>query len=705
MLRVFFTVGLTTLFTALGLTYLAMRWIEREQTVELAALSERSAVALDLQFNIWKTALRGLANSHSMVRDFDPETLRWEADRIAQEVGGWAVLMPADDLSLHLFNTNSDATTPVRTSGPAPELVQAVDRSRTRGQPEISDVFVGRVAQKEIFAVVQVTKASTGGEYAVILAFDVGLISRGPEATKLQKGDFISVVDGSERIVGRSSRIADFFLRPLPQWYLEIVTAAPRTATVLAKGPGASGTEASSYIFARNALQAAPTWAVAVAKPESRLIFSSYVMIVPILGAFLVFSIVLTLEAARLAARRRDENLRAAQAKSEQERLLRADLEHALEKVQAAEAARRDMLGVLGHEMRTPVLSALAAIQMFPEHLKAQDPRGHLPLAETGLKALQSLIDDILDLARLKAGEIRLDNAPFGLPDLLGEVADIMAPMAERHRLAFELDWSKDCIPIIGDRARIRQILINLLSNAFRYTRKGHVTLSGSWQVEANGTCRVRLCVTDTGPGIPEDKIAEIFKPFVRIEQGRGNRINGLGLGLPITERLATAMGGEIEVHSRLGQGSSFCLTLELPIAAIEVNDATGTDTKEHASPFAGMSVLVVEDHPLQAELVSAVLVALDAKPEIAAMGQEALAAASRQRFDVILIDLGLPDMTGVELIRRLKDAGSGAVHIALSANPASLNVEERALFDTVATKTASKSELEQLLRTALQAH
>lgn len=375
----------------------------------------------------------------------------------------------------------------------------------------------------------------------------------------------------------------------------------------------------------------------------------------------------------------------------------------AAEKRLYVDAARRDMLGVLGHEMRTPVLSALAAIEMFPDGLKAQDPRNYLGLAEKGLKVLQSLIDDVLDLARLDAGEFRIENAPFGLADLLEEVADIMAPLATRHRLVFKRDWPSDPVLVLGDGARLRQILINLLSNAFRYTREGQVTLSGSWQPEQDHACHLRLSITDTGRGISDDQIKEIFKPFFRAEQGLGDRVKGLGLGLPITERLAHALGGRIEVVSQVGHGSTFSLVVDLPMAPVALQTLAQSNEWERSGLLAEKSVLVVEDSVLQAEMLMAVLQTLGAKTETVSMGRDAIEAVKHRTFDVILIDLGLPDMTGADLVRQLHEEGSSAVHVALSANPGSLTKSESALFDASATKATSKKELGRLLVTVLK--
>lgn len=254
MWRIFLTVGVTTLLTAVGLTVLTLRWTEHAQTAEITSLTERSAVALDMQFNTWKTAINGLANSHSLVRELDTEILREEAERMAAYVGGWVALMPLDDLSLHIFNTNFASKEPARTSGPAPELVEAVARSRASGQAEVSDVFVGRASQREIFTVVKVAKASTGDELAVVLAVDIGVLSHGLESARLTEGDFISAVDGSERIVARSSRIGDFFLLPVPDWLLDLAKEAAPATTLIAKGRGVSGTDGPTYLFARHML-------------------------------------------------------------------------------------------------------------------------------------------------------------------------------------------------------------------------------------------------------------------------------------------------------------------------------------------------------------------------------------------------------------------------------------------------------------------
>lgn len=702
--RVFLTVALATLITAAGLTILATKWIERGQVAELTTLSERSAVALDMQFKVWETAVDGLAASHALTRAFDVSVLRWDAARVAEQVGGWIALTPLDDPSLIVFSTSRKSPDPFRVSGPPPELLRAIEKSRVSGQAEISDAFMGKVVTTPVFAVVRVATSSTGQEFAVVLTLDVKLLSRELERATMQDGGFITVIDGSYRIIARSSRIDEFLFKTPPMWLIDRVKATPPASVMVASGPALPGAESSSYLFTNRKLHVAQAWSVFVGKAEPDLALSSYAVIFPVLGSILVFIIAWAIESMRTAARRREDNLRTAQERFERDEQVRIELQDALDKAQAAETARRDMLGVLGHEMRTPVLSALAAIEMFPDDLKAQDTRSYLPLAEKGLKALQSLIDDVLDLARINSGELHIDKAAFCLTDLLEEVAGIMDPMAQRHRLDFMRAWPESPISVIGDRCRTRQILINLLTNAFRYTRMGHVKLEGAWQTEEDQMCHIRLSVTDTGTGIPEDKIADIFQPFYRIDRGLSERINGLGLGLPITQKLAQALGGSIEVQSQVGHGSTFSFVVDLAFAPPEQYASQSQFEPDESRPLAGKSILVVEDSILQAQMVVAVLQKLGANAETVGMGCDAIEAVRDRAFDVVTIDLGLPDMSGVSLVRSLIDAGSSAIHVALSANPGSLVAHEAALFDAVAMKTTSKRQLSVLMETILQA-
>lgn len=698
MLNVYVKAGLSAFLVAIGLATLTWRWVETAHSEELAALSERSAVALDLQFSIWKTALSSLASSHSMMREFDAEILRWEAERLAMDLGGWIVLMPADDQTVQIFNTLRPGSSRL---GPAsPELTAAIERSRRSGLPEMSDIFFGRVSQRPIVAVVQYVTGATGKGYILALGFEAAELSSTLQGARLPDGYFISVVDGSNRVVARSSEIEDFFLRPLPEWFVAAVRAAPADELVILRGEPIAGNAVSEYVFARHALASAPGWGISVASPPS-VVFFTPAFFIPSLGFLLFFGFATTVGTFQLTSQRRQADLEAAFAQSVRERALREEKEQALAELRVAESARADMLGVLGHEMRTPVLSAIAALRLFPPALKAQDQGASLDRAEKGLELLQSLIEDVLDLSQMKVGALRLNNKAFSMPKVLEEVVEIMLPVAERHKLAFESDWTPGEMQVVGDSTRIRQILVNLLSNAFKYTSKGVVKLRGSWQIEEEGSCLVVICVSDTGSGISSNKFGDVFKPFVRLDQGSNDRVSGLGLGLPISQRLATAMGGRIDVTSRVGLGSSFCLTLNLPVFSDTGNDASTPEEAEDIN-LEGLRILVVEDQPLQGAFVVSDLRKMQSTVSLATTGEEALRLAQLQEHDVILIDLGLPDMSGLDLIRNLKNRESHALHIAFSANPSSLSVTERQLFDAVAKKTGKKNEVCRIVHDAI---
>lgn len=382
---------------------------------------------------------------------------------------------------------------------------------------------------------------------------------------------------------------------------------------------------------------------------------------------------------------------------------LRSELEAALATARESEAIRRDMLGVLGHEMRTPVLSALAALQLVPADLRTRDTNHYLVRAEKGLKALECLIQDLLDVSLLNAGEFRLEAEPFDLTELLSDTVDIMAPVAECNKLDLRSDWSNSDIRVVGDSNRIRQILINLLSNAIKYTREGHIILKSRCNIGPEGDCQIVICVKDTGLGIPEEKVNDVFQPFNRLSQSHRQGISGLGLGLAITKRLAEAMGGTISVQSTVGKGSSFCLEIALPRALQPLNENAAGFHVASGADLDGISIMVVEDHPLQSALLSRMLSELQASVVIATSGQEALAAIKVSQFDVVLIDLGLPDMTGEELVRQLKNEDPTSVNIALSANPGLLTEQQQALFDVVKGKTADKSLIKAMVLDALR--
>lgn len=225
-----------------------------------------------MQLQNLRTANTILARSHALMLNFDVETLEWEAKEVGQELGAWVAFMAVDDLSHHIFNTHDPEKGSARTSSPAPELIEVVERSRKTGRAEVSDIFYGKVSIRNIFTVVKVETASTGQDYAVVLAVDADVLSLELEAAPLPALDFIGIVDGSHRIAGLSTgRISVFFLRPVPDWIANLFRNIADGKSIMGKGPGPSGALASEYMIALHTLQATPRWYVGVRKANSNL--------------------------------------------------------------------------------------------------------------------------------------------------------------------------------------------------------------------------------------------------------------------------------------------------------------------------------------------------------------------------------------------------------------------------------------------------
>lgn len=682
MLRSIFAVGVPTFAAALALSLLSQLQEENAALRNMATLAESISVSKDRQFSLWKLAVERLADSYVVVREFNLENLHWTADRLTEDVGGWVVMTDADDVQVQYFNTRFGSYSPVRTEAHVPEMDATVARTRQSGQPEISNVFEGPRAKTDVIVAARTVTASTGDEYLLALTFEAKVLSESFAAMTLPPGLVIYMSDGTNRIVASSN---DHTAQMLPDWQVKAFAEASGTS----HGPSLFQGDNATYLYAHHNVPGAPGWNVLISQPRNLIANATYRDSLPVAGALIVMLLTGMREYRRRRSEQRQAEFRLVQEHLTTERVLRADLESSLERVRALESARRRMLGILGHEMRTPVLSAMAAIELRADKAQTTAEGDQLRLAARGLKLLHSLVDDILDLTRMDAGEFRLEANAFGISQVLEEAADILQPMAERHRVPLIRDWPKADLRVMGDAGRVRQILINLISNAIKYAPQGPITLSGSWRAE-EGRCRIRLCVIDRGPGISEDKIEGLFEPFARLQSDKSSNITGLGLGLAITRRLAGAMGGEIEVNSRLGEGSTFCLSLVLPLAG----KATEPHTATPPGALEGRRILMVEDHPLQAAVIEALLTSLSAQVTIASTGKEALDLQSDQAFELILIDLGLPDMSGVELVTELRRRGSTAAHVALSANPSSLLPEERAQFDEALSKTSGRKDI-----------
>ncbi len=388
-----------------------------------------------------------------------------------------------------------------------------------------------------------------------------------------------------------------------------------------------------------------------------------------------------------------------------------AALQAAKDLAEAANQAKTRYVAGITHELRTPLNSILgyAQILLKDERLTPEPRRAVATIHRSG-EHLHGLIDGLLDLARIEAGRLRLDPAPLPVREFLDDVVRMVAPQAAARHLAFTLQ-TEGRVPdyIRADAKRLRQILINLLGNAIRFTDAGSVTLRIDFSREV-----ARLQVIDTGIGIAEQDLERIFMPFERGSAGRRSGDAGTGLGLTITHLLTQLMGGELTVQSRPGEGSTFTVRLYLSEIAAPAQRSVIRHRPVTGYIGARRSLLVVDDHPTQRQMLAGMLLPLGFVIREAASGSECLESVAAQRPDAVLLDITMDDMDGWETARRLRlqeqrTAESSGVPlppmpiIMVSANA----FENRAdkLEDAGAQAFVDKPVIESELLVALQKH
>lgn len=362
------------------------------------------------------------------------------------------------------------------------------------------------------------------------------------------------------------------------------------------------------------------------------------------------------------------------------------------ERERVAANAKEDFLANVSHEIRTPLNGIVGlAASLETAALSARDRQSVDVIRQSG-EMLERLISDVLDAAAINAGQVQLKPRPFDLVELARSTILLMEGKAAGKGLSLSLALPADALPRLhGDDVRIRQIILNLLSNAIKYTETGAVTLEVGVDagVENNDPAVLRLSVIDTGRGFDPASQNRLFERFERGERSGSETNTGLGLGLAITQALVLAMGGAIRASSIVGTGSKFEVTLPLPRALPPVErsaDNAGANGKlQSADGKLPLRILLVEDHPINRLVVTTILEPTGAEIEICVNGQEAVEAAARTRFDVILMDLLMPVMDGLQATQAIRrhEAETGqtpAAIIMLTASALPSHAEQSTL-------------------------
>lgn len=331
-----------------------------------------------------------------------------------------------------------------------------------------------------------------------------------------------------------------------------------------------------------------------------------------------------------------------------------------------ANHAKSDFLANMSHEIRTPINTIIGMNEMILRECEDEAIREYAYNIESAGHNLLALIDDILDFSKIEAGKIKIKEAEYKLGELLYEAAGTIERKAKQKNLQFEISVKED-LPdtLYGDQVRIRQILMNLMSNAVKYTQKGKIQLRITGEVNRE-ECKValRISVADTGIGIRKEDIATLFDHFRRLDLEMNRNIEGTGLGLAITQKLVTMMGGTIDVESVYGEGTVFTVQLTQQysgqgyIGNFEQkywNAGSGSHKYEQGFIAPEASVLVVDDNRMNLTVVQNLLKKTQLRIITCMRGEEALELMCHEKYDVILMDHMMPGLDGIETLKRSK--------------------------------------------------